>query len=911
MRPTPGCQNNRVFIGCLSQESGGQLLRIRCLVVARGGSAESQFPLRPVRFAVRGGRRSVSAGFDRNLRSALRRRAPRLSTSAGSGTRLLPSAFSCALRIGRRLPSELAMSRRPPSSTPAARLGRVGTTRVALPLAVLCASLLAAPACQSPGDQATQVAPVPALHRSDAQTSRPRDASAPAVDVPATGEVASAPATSSPDVPICTEAICCVGPGCPKRLAGQPCQAADQCETGSCADGVCCNVDCRGACMACNHADRMGECLPVAAGDPDPHLLCRQDPPESCGQSGVCNGQGGCAKIPAGAPCSEPRCGGATVMMPASECNGEGACVPGNAVPCAPFQCDGTGCRATCTDDGQCLPPAVCVNGSCGKRGRGQNCTAPDQCETGFCVDGVCCDGACRGRCLTCASSKSRGICTPVAAGTQDPRAATAGASAAEVCTDQGAASCGTNGRCDGKGGCELYRNGTSCAPGACDGGNNSAVAGSVCRAGRCEKPEARTCAPFVGCAGARCSTSCTTDKDCVAGTVCNQGSCGKRPIGSLCSRNDECAAPGLCAQGRCCSSACTAACMACNLEGSFGKCEPVPAGGADPAGSCRDDACNNGCDGAGNCRRENEGTVCGASSCSADTTIVSKICSAKGACQDVSASCPSGQSCQKDRCLPPAKKLPGAICAMGSDCQSGACLAGRCCAASCNGPCRTCNAESNWRCTDRPDETNCGTRQICKTGRCISQCAAGQILCGAACVNLSEDADNCGACGKSCEARLCVKGVCAPTLSCPSKLLRCAGSCVDTLTSALHCGACDKPCTAPNIVCMLGKCVRAATMPPGNAPPGGAPPANPPGSPPANPPGGSPPANPPGGSPPANPPGTPPGGTPPSNPPGGGNPPGSGTPPGSMPPGGNPPGNSPGTMQPPGMNRDAGPPRG
>ncbi|HEY0711724.1 MAG TPA: hypothetical protein VGF45_03565, partial [Polyangia bacterium] len=165
------------------------------------------------------------------------------------------------------------------------------------------------------------------------------------------------------DAPACLDpVICCVGAACPKRPVGVPCQANEQCQTDFCTDGVCCNVSCRGACVSCNQADRMGECLPTAAGQPDPHLLCRTDYPASCGQSGVCNGQGGCAKYNAGVPCGDPACDGSRVMVPASECDGEGRCVAATPIACAPFLCEGTSCRVTCTMDAHCQAPQVCIN---------------------------------------------------------------------------------------------------------------------------------------------------------------------------------------------------------------------------------------------------------------------------------------------------------------------------------------------------------------------------------------------------------------------------------------------------------------------------------------------------------------------------------------------------------------------
>ena len=111
--------------------------------------------------------------------------------------------------------------------------------------------------------------------------------------------------------------------------------------------------------------------------------------------------------------------------------------------------------------------PAVCSNGSCGLKPDGAVCGGGGECASGICAQGVCCMTACAGTCMSCALAGSAGTCRPVAAGTRDP---------AGQCRDQGAASCGRTGFCDGAGGCQLYAAGTQCAPPSCPAGATTAT---------------------------------------------------------------------------------------------------------------------------------------------------------------------------------------------------------------------------------------------------------------------------------------------------------------------------------------------------------------------------------------------------------------------------------------------------
>src|SRR5437867_3013007 len=82
--------------------------------------------------------------------------------------------------------------------------------------------------------------------------------------------------------------------------------------------------------------------------------------------------------------------------------------------------------------------------------------------------------------------------------------------------------------------------------------------------------------------------------------------------------------------------------------------------------------------------------------------------------------------------------------------------------------------------------------------------CPSGYSLCGADCVPLKRDPNNCGACGKQCKpGEVCVQGGCA--LQCGSGSTKCGNICVNTKSDPDNCGMCAQKCMQGQ-VCNLGK---------------------------------------------------------------------------------------------------------
>lgn len=76
----------------------------------------------------------------------------------------------------------------------------------------------------------------------------------------------------------------------------------------------------------------------------------------------------------------------------------------------------------------------------------------------------------------------------------------------------------------------------------------------------------------------------------------------------------------------------------------------------------------------------------------------------------------------------------------------------------------------------------------------------SGETSC---CVNTSNDAGNCGACGNACPpGQVCTSGVCG----CPPGLTQCGSLCISVGSDNLNCGSCGNVCP-PGSACMGGRC--------------------------------------------------------------------------------------------------------
>jgi len=611
----------------------------------------------------------------------------------------------------------------------------------------------------------------------------------------------------------CASGRKCVAGSCgPKPLAA-PCAANEECESGHCTDGVCCNAACDGACRTCKLVDHEGACSPTPEGQT--HPKCNQDDPSTCGSAGVCDGLGACAPYPADTVCGAATCSGNTVET-AQTCDGNGTCSPPEAQDCTPYRCSDGACTSVCKTDGDCADGHACVSGSCGPKQDGQACQADAECLNAHCVDGVCCENACEGACRSCKQPNMAGKCTLVASGATDPRA---------TCTDSGASSCGTDGKCDGAGGCRKYAVNTVCAGELC--ASDVYTAPSTCNAsGQCIKPMATPCGTYH-CNGSKCYGSCTNNNQCVSPNICGQNGlnqCGPKGNGLACSSDSECGS-GHCAQGNCCDKACTDACKACNLNGSLGRCSDVQSG-SDPQGKCATQAqstCGTtGACAAGQCAKFSSSTVCKAASCvtggppdpavkpqskcDGNGTCVTpgNVNCAPGRCDTKALMCVNTCTTNAD-CTAPNTCVKGScgLIGIGGTCSStNQCVSGLtcnhdkvCCNKSCDGVCETCKPPggSAGTCTTvtagQPDPSLMCQTTASSTCGTNGKCSGNNTPTGTA---RCQDYDGSTACG----TQSCTNGATATAASTLKLVSTCSGS-----------GACN---TAPTQSCGAYKCLNA-----------------------------------------------------------------------------------------------------
>jgi outer membrane protein OmpA-like peptidoglycan-associated protein len=258
---------------------------------------------------------------------------------------------------------------------------------------------------------------------------------------------------------------------------GQPCAQDCECGTGFCADGVCCDQACQGACLACSVAQGAatdGTCALVG-----PSRICRA-------ANGLCDADERCTGTDAGCPPDVLRDAGAVCRAVNGACDVPESCDGVSAqCPTDLFADAGVSCRGVM---GVCDVPEVCT-------GTGSACPADRFVDAGV---------ECRA-------------------------AATGGCDVAEVCNGA-AAACPADTFVDAGVVCRAASGGCDLAE-VCSGAGPTCPADTVAFPGTTCRPAAGPCDLAEVCTG---SKQCPADVVQDAGTMC-------RAANGLCDVADVC----------------------------------------------------------------------------------------------------------------------------------------------------------------------------------------------------------------------------------------------------------------------------------------------------------------------------------------------------------------------------------
>jgi hypothetical protein len=180
-----------------------------------------------------------------------------------------------------------------------------------------------------------------------------------------------------------------------KKSLGQACGADPDCGSNHCTDGVCCNEECAGTCRACiktaTGVDN-GTCANVMAGAPPVRPTECPIQKGTCGNNGLCDGDGTCQQFADGTQCGTYCCNGqgnnpdfCRLLCAGGSCSNKSGMVAGSCAdtsPCSRDRCDQTGTTHTCVHDGACggITPCCCVSGGI----IGPQCTDMTGCLVGL-----------------------------------------------------------------------------------------------------------------------------------------------------------------------------------------------------------------------------------------------------------------------------------------------------------------------------------------------------------------------------------------------------------------------------------------------------------------------------------------------------------------------------------------------
>jgi hypothetical protein len=382
----------------------------------------------------------------------------------------------------------------------------------------------------------------------------------------------------------CPSTTFCSGEYCSaKRPAGTVCSAANQCVSGFCNDGVCCDKACDGACDACSvaaGAQSDGVCNVVGATRVCRGAASNCDVAERCdGASASCGADAfaasglECAQatVTAWSVCtSSSTCsntGSQSRTKTTSSCNGSGACVAQNAnesAACA-LSSDGTSCgassagawgacsyAATCATSGsrsRTVTTPTCAGGSCGSaqstetdtsgcnRGtQGTSCGDPMFGAWSACsYAAACANSGSRTRAVTSYACGADGSCQAVSSTETDTSGCGRNVDGSECATTTFGAwgACQNDVVCDQSGTQTRTKTVSTCGGGTCNAANST------------ESMACTRATDGVQCASSMCGSCGACTADCERFQTCTSYACAAGSCKST-SQLTECA-PGGC----------------------------------------------------------------------------------------------------------------------------------------------------------------------------------------------------------------------------------------------------------------------------------------------------------------------------------------------------------------------------
>lgn len=201
----------------------------------------------------------------------------------------------------------------------------------------------------------------------------------------------------------CTQNQPCVSGHCGSANSGLPfgaaCTSGSQCNSGTCASGVCCDAACTGDCESCAVPGAVGKCIAVPSGSApiDASKSCpAADPTAPCGFDGKCDGQRHCRVAPENTPCGQGQgsCvdGTEASRVTLQACNGERQqprCET-RTNGCGSYVCNaaGTACLQSCSGQADCRTGRFCVSSRCVQCRDNNDCTNGRRCINGECGGG-------------------------------------------------------------------------------------------------------------------------------------------------------------------------------------------------------------------------------------------------------------------------------------------------------------------------------------------------------------------------------------------------------------------------------------------------------------------------------------------------------------------------------------------